>query len=60
MMPEEMNRANSSTCVEVARNLPGVIAVRDSKDRQGPALLFTAGQWRAFIAAMKASEFSRR
>ena len=24
-------------CVEVADNLPGVVAVRDSKDQQGPA-----------------------
>ena len=32
----------NGSCVEVASNLPGIIAVRDSKDRQGPALVFTA------------------
>ena len=29
---------NGGNCVEVAANLPGVVAVRDSKDREGPAL----------------------
>jgi uncharacterized protein DUF397 len=27
---------NGGDCVEVARNLPGVVAVRDSKDPHGP------------------------
>jgi Domain of unknown function (DUF397) len=44
--------ANGSTCVEVARNLPGFVAVRDSKDRQGPVLAFTPDQWRTFIARL--------
>ena len=41
-------------CVEVARNLPGIIAVRDSKDPGGPALAFAREQWRAFAATVKA------
>jgi Domain of unknown function (DUF397) len=32
------------------------IAVRDSKDPHGPALAFTASQWRDFTAAIKARE----
>jgi hypothetical protein len=32
------------------------IAVRDSKDPHGPALTFTARQWRDFTAAIKAHE----
>ena len=36
--------ANGSTCVEVARNLPGIVAVRDSKDHQGPVLTFAPEQ----------------
>ncbi len=32
---------NGGACVEVARNLPGVVAVRDSKNPGGPALIFT-------------------
>jgi hypothetical protein len=47
--------ANGSTCVEVARNLPGIVAVRDSKNRQGPALTFTPDQWRTFIARLRHS-----
>lgn len=32
---------NGGGCVEVASNLPGVVAVRDSKNRSGPALALT-------------------
>ncbi|WP_424534801.1 DUF397 domain-containing protein [Sphaerisporangium viridialbum] len=41
-------------CVEVASNLPGVVAVRDSKNPDGPALVFTPTQWHAFLRGMKA------
>ncbi|GGL31100.1 DUF397 domain-containing protein [Planomonospora parontospora] len=44
-------------CVEVADNLPGVVAVRDSKDPDGPKLLFTPAQWRAFVGGIKSGEF---
>jgi Domain of unknown function (DUF397) len=44
-----------NSCVEVATNVPGVAAVRDSKDPDGPALRFTAGDWRAFIRDLKAA-----
>jgi hypothetical protein len=44
-------------CVEVARNLPGVVAVRDSKDPDGPALAFAPTEWEAFAAGVKAGEF---
>jgi hypothetical protein len=43
--------------VEVAGNLRGVVAVRDSKDREGPALVFTRDQWRAFTAGVRDGEF---
>ena len=42
-----------STCVEVAKNLPGVVAVRDSKDPAGPALTFAPDAWRAFVVLAK-------
>jgi hypothetical protein len=48
---------NGGQCVEVARNLPGVVAVRDSKNPEGPKLVFSPDQWRAFTAGMKAGEF---
>ena len=41
--------ANGSTCVQVARNLPGFVAVRDSKDPDGPALTFTPAVWAVFL-----------
>ena len=44
---------NGGACVEVARNLPGVVAVRDSKDPHGPALIFTPAGWAAFTARLK-------
>lgn len=40
---------NGGACVEVAANLPGVVRVRDSKDRQGPVLAFATTAWRAFV-----------
>jgi Domain of unknown function (DUF397) len=45
--------SNGGNCVEVARNLPGVVAVRDSKDPDGPALVFTPAGWEAFTAGLK-------
>jgi hypothetical protein len=44
---------NGGACVEVSRNLPGVVAVRDSKDPDGPKLAFTPGQWMAFTSTMR-------
>jgi hypothetical protein len=43
---------NGGNCVEVADNLPGVVAVRDSKDPAGPALAFTPTAWRAFVTGV--------
>jgi hypothetical protein len=45
---------NGGTCVEVARNLPNVVAVRDSKNPDGPALVFPAADWQGFTASIKA------
>ncbi len=49
--------SNGGACVEVADKMPGVVAVRDSKDPGGPVLDFRPGEWRAFTAAVKAGEF---
>ena len=48
---------NGGQCVEVAANLPGVVAVRDSKDPDGPKLVFNPAEWQAFIGGVKAGEF---
>jgi hypothetical protein len=44
--------ANGS-CVEVAPIAGDQVAVRDSKDRGGPALVFTAAQWRKLASTIK-------
>ena len=48
---------SGDNCVEVARNLPGAVAVRDSKDPEGPKLVFTPDEWRAFAAGVRAGQF---
>ncbi|MFJ7188512.1 DUF397 domain-containing protein [Streptomyces bacillaris] len=37
-------------CVEVARNIPRTVAVRDSKRPGGPVVTVTPGAWGAFTA----------
>jgi hypothetical protein len=49
-------RTNAGDCVEVAVNLPGVVAVRDSKDPQGPALAFTRAGWPAFATLVRSAD----
>jgi hypothetical protein len=44
-------------CVEGARVPGGGMAVRDSKDPQGPALLFPAAAWSAFATAVRVGAF---
>jgi hypothetical protein len=46
----------NGNCVEVTRNMPGIVAVRDSKDRSGPALAFTPAQWQAFTVRIKSDQ----
>jgi hypothetical protein len=48
---------NGGQCVEVARNLPGAVAVRDTKDRDGGTLILTPEQWRGLLRGVKAGEF---
>ncbi|MEV8505892.1 DUF397 domain-containing protein [Actinoplanes sp. NPDC051475] len=45
--------SNGGDCVEVADNLPDIVAVRDSKNPHGPALIFPRDTWRAFIRSLK-------
>ncbi|TNH22433.1 DUF397 domain-containing protein [Micromonospora orduensis] len=48
--------SDSGNCVEVADNIPGVVAIRDSKDVEGPALTFSPAAWAAFVTHAKAAE----
>jgi hypothetical protein len=42
----------SGNCVEAA-DLPGGIALRDSRFPDGPALVFAGAAWHAFLAGLK-------
>jgi len=45
-------RSAGSNCVEVASG----VAVRDTKDREGPVLTFSAAAWRAFTGTLVPGE----
>jgi Domain of unknown function (DUF397) len=51
--------SGATNCVEAGPcACGGDVLVRDTKDRQGPVLRFTAAEWTAFLAGAKAGEFS--
>ena len=53
--------SNGGGCVEVADYLPGdSLAVRDSKDPDGPVLTFTRAEWRSFTTALKTATLDSR
>lgn len=47
---KKSTRSGQGDCVEVATNLPDLVAVRDSKDQAGPTLTFPHQEWRHFLA----------
>ena len=51
------NGNGGNNCVEVAQLDTAVIAVRDSKDPSGPALIFTSASWTEFLNSAKDGEF---
>ncbi len=51
------HRHSNGNCVEVAALPDGGVAVRDSKDADGPALTFTRDEWDAFVGGVKLGEF---
>jgi hypothetical protein len=52
-------RSGNNGCVEVAF-VEDQVAVRDSKDRTGPVLVFTAHEWEAFVGGVRTGEFELR
>ena len=49
--------SNGGNCIEAAPGfVPDLVPVRDSKDPQGPALLFTSAAFSAFVAAVNSSD----
>jgi hypothetical protein len=49
------SNGSGGNCVEVA-DLPNGRAVRDFKHPEGPVLVFTRDQWRAFVQGIEAGE----
>ena len=47
----------ASACVEVASLADGNVALRDSKEQDGPVLVFTPSEWAAFTAGVRDGEF---
>lgn len=48
---------NNGACIEFAPVPKGGIAIRDSKDPYGPALVYTLSEWHAFLDGAKRGEF---
>ena len=44
----------TNTCVEISDDLPGVRAVRDSKNPEQPYLTVSPAAWSAFVESVKA------
>ncbi|MGA4849659.1 DUF397 domain-containing protein [Streptomyces sp. G5(2025)] len=44
---------SGSDCLEVADGNPAVIPVRDSKNPQGPKLVFRTASWSTFVTHLK-------
>ncbi len=49
--------ASNGDCLEVSEAHPALVPVRDSKDPQGPALVFDTAAWSAFVGAVRDGEF---
>ncbi|MET9776173.1 DUF397 domain-containing protein [Streptomyces sp. NPDC006367] len=46
-----------NNCIEAAE-LPTKIGVRDSKDKQGPALIFPRNSWTSFVTSVRDGEIT--
>jgi hypothetical protein len=46
--------SQDGNCVEVARNLPGLVAVRDSKQPDWAKLVVSQQVWRVFLRDVRA------
>lgn len=51
------SRSGNGGCVELAPLAGGGVAVRDSKDPEGPVLSFSRHEWMSFLDGMDKGEF---
>lgn len=51
------SNSNGGDCVEVSSQQPQIVAVRDSKDPDGPKLAFSPAGWDRFTAGVRAGVF---
>jgi hypothetical protein len=49
--------AGNGACVEVAFTVAGEVAVRDSKDPDGPMLRFGGEAWQSFVDSVRTGAF---
>ncbi|MFJ3789602.1 DUF397 domain-containing protein [Kitasatospora sp. NPDC090091] len=48
---------DAGQCIEVADCFDGALPVRDSKDPNGPVLVFPSASWQSFVDAVCGGEF---
>ncbi|MEV0005108.1 DUF397 domain-containing protein [Micromonospora sp. NPDC050980] len=56
MWRKSSRSGGNGNCVEVA-GFADTVGVRDTKDRQGPALSFAPTSWTRFVAATRTGRF---
>ena len=51
--------SGTNGCIEFAF-VGAHVAIRDSKDRSGPVLIFSCSEWEAFLEGVRQGEFDLR
>ncbi|MFK0293118.1 DUF397 domain-containing protein [Streptomyces sp. NPDC090442] len=52
------SNGDGANCIEMSDALSNLVPVRDSKDPHGPALVFPADRWSAFVGAVKSGQLA--
>ncbi|MES4904824.1 MULTISPECIES: DUF397 domain-containing protein [unclassified Streptomyces] len=51
------SNTQAGSCVEVVDGIPGIVPLPDSKNPEGPTLVFESATWTSFVQAVKRGEF---